>query len=88
MADPTPPTTGQTATAATPAVPATDTPLQGTATTVATATAPAVLTDEQLAKFEIPETVKQQFPDLVPLIIQTESMNDDERQYWFQICRS
>lgn len=37
------------------------------------------------AKFEIPETVKQQYPDLIPLILSTESMNDDERQYWFQI---
>lgn len=36
-------------------------------------------------KFEIPETVKQQYPDLIPLILGTESMNDDERQYWFQI---
>ena len=36
-------------------------------------------------KFEIPDTVKQQHPDLIPLILQTESMNDDERQYWFQI---
>jgi hypothetical protein len=36
-------------------------------------------------KFDIPDTVKQQHPDLIPLILQTESMNDDERQYWFQI---
>lgn len=36
-------------------------------------------------KFEIPDAVKNQYPDLVPLILQTESMNDDERQYWFQI---
>lgn len=36
-------------------------------------------------KFDIPETVKQQYPDLIPLILETESMNDDERQYWFQI---
>lgn len=41
--------------------------------------------DDIFAKFDIPETVKQQYPDLVPLILQTESMNDDERQYWFQI---
>lgn len=37
------------------------------------------------AKFEIPETVKKQYPDLIPLILATESMTDDERQYWFQI---
>ena len=36
-------------------------------------------------KFDIPETVKQQYPDLIPLILETESMNDEERQYWFQI---
>ena len=36
-------------------------------------------------KFEIPETVRAQYPDLVPLILETESMNDDERRYWFQI---
>ncbi len=36
-------------------------------------------------KFDIPDTVKQQYPDLIPLILQTESMNNDERQYWFQI---
>ncbi|MBI4994655.1 hypothetical protein HZC21_03355 [Candidatus Peregrinibacteria bacterium] len=41
--------------------------------------------DDLFAKFDIPETVKQQYPDLIPLILQTESMNDDERQYWFQI---
>lgn len=41
--------------------------------------------DDIFAKFDIPETVKQQYPDLIPLILQTESMNDDERQYWFQI---
>lgn len=45
-----------------------------------TATTPAVL-----AKFDIPETVKKQYPDLIPLILETESMTDDERQYWFQI---
>lgn len=36
-------------------------------------------------KFEIPDMVRKTYPDLVPLILETESMNDDERQYWFQI---
>lgn len=36
-------------------------------------------------RFDIPDLVKEQHPDLIPLIIQTESMNDDERQYWFHI---
>jgi len=83
MADQTPPTTGTpvTATTTTPAVP----PVAGATPFTAAVTTPATVTDEHLAKFEIPDTVKQQFPDLVPLVIQTESMNDDERQYWFQI---
>ena len=29
--------------------------------------------------------VKDKFPDLIDLIKQTESMNDEEREYWFQI---
>lgn len=38
-----------------------------------------------LKKFDIPQAVKEKYPDLIPLIIQTESMNDDERRYWFSI---
>lgn len=36
-------------------------------------------------KFDIPETIKKLYPDIIQLILQTESMTDDERQYWFQI---
>ena len=36
-------------------------------------------------KFTVPELVKQKFPDLIQLIKDTESMNDEERDYWFQI---
>lgn len=36
-------------------------------------------------KYTIPESVKAQFPDLVALLIKTESMNDEERDYWFQV---
>ncbi len=36
-------------------------------------------------KYSIPETVKNTFPDLVALLIKTESMNDEERDYWFQV---
>lgn len=36
-------------------------------------------------KFKIPYSVEQNHPKLVQLILETESMNDDERQYWFQI---
>lgn len=41
--------------------------------------------DGLFAKFDIPVTVREKYSDLIPLILQTESMNDDERQYWFQI---
>lgn len=37
------------------------------------------------SQFEIPQTVRDRFPHLIPLILQTESMTNDERQYWFQI---
>jgi len=36
-------------------------------------------------KFTIPKQVKEKYPDLVELIKVTESMDDQERQYWFQI---
>ncbi|MFA5829522.1 MAG: hypothetical protein WC843_03440 [Candidatus Gracilibacteria bacterium] len=35
--------------------------------------------------YAVPEMVKTKFPDLVQLIKETESMNDEEREYWFQI---
>ena len=37
------------------------------------------------SKFHIPQAVKDDYPELIPLIIQTESMDDEEREYWFQI---
>lgn len=36
-------------------------------------------------KYSIPPMVKEKFPDLVQMIKETESMNDEERDYWFQI---
>jgi len=36
-------------------------------------------------KYSVPTIVKEKFPDLVQLIKETESMNDEERDYWFQI---
>lgn len=36
-------------------------------------------------RYTIPDLVKQKYPDLIGLVLQTESMNDDERDYWFQI---
>lgn len=56
-----------------------------TAAKTGTASAGSATPQGLFEKFEIPETVRQQYPDLIPLILETESMNDDERQYWFQI---
>ncbi len=39
-------------------------------------------------KFRISDEVKAQFPELIVLILETESMDDDERQYWFDIMPS
>ena len=36
-------------------------------------------------KYAIPSLVTEKFPDLIQLIKETESMNDEERDYWFQI---
>ncbi len=47
----------------------------GTATTGKAAT----------SKFYIPAVVQEKYPNLVPLILETESMDDEEREYWFQI---
>ena len=58
-------------------------PTTAAAASATTAGTPAGATPA--TKFEIPETVRAQYPDLVTLILETESMNDDERRYWFQI---
>lgn len=42
-------------------------------------------TQMQLEKFVIPDVVLNQQMPLVELILATESMNDEERQYWFHI---
>lgn len=41
--------------------------------------------DPRLSKFKIPQAVKEKYPELIPLILDTQSMNDQERTYWFQI---
>jgi hypothetical protein len=33
----------------------------------------------------IPTAAKQTYPDIVELILHSESMNDEERQYWFDL---
>ncbi|MEK7528208.1 MAG: hypothetical protein AAB592_00375 [Patescibacteria group bacterium] len=38
-----------------------------------------------LGNFKIPDFVKDKYPHLIPLILETESMSDEERQYWFSI---
>ncbi|MBI5754367.1 hypothetical protein HZA40_04460 [Candidatus Peregrinibacteria bacterium] len=40
---------------------------------------------EAEAKYIIPAIVRDKFPDLVKLIYETESMNEEEREYWMQI---
>lgn len=37
------------------------------------------------AQFDIPDFVRHNYPGLVPLVLETKSMNDEERQYWFHI---
>lgn len=45
--------------------------------------------DDEIAatksQYTVPVLVKEKFPDLIQLIKETESMNDEERNYWFQI---
>ena len=38
--------------------------------------------------FQIPEEMQVKYPELIKLILATESMDDDERQYWFDIMPS
>lgn len=41
--------------------------------------------DEAEKNYIIPDLVRTKFPDLVKLIFETESMNEEEREYWLQI---
>jgi len=38
--------------------------------------------------FQIDEEVQAKYPELIKMILLTESMDDDERQYWFDIMPS
>ena len=38
--------------------------------------------------FQISEEIQAKYPELIELIVKTESMDDDERQYWFDIMPS
>lgn len=57
--------------------------LQGAGTKAGTATADPLAAKK--AKFQIPEDMQKKYPVLIDLVLTTESMTDDERQYWFQI---
>ena len=43
------------------------------------------ITGKTIQDFKIPDALLKKDPELVSLIIQSESMNDDERQYWFNL---
>lgn len=51
----------------------------------ATGASTATKTQTKESKFHIPKAVRDEHPELIPLILQTESMDDEEREYWFQI---
>ena len=38
--------------------------------------------------FNIPDIIQSSYPELVKLILETDSMDDSERQYWFDILSS
>lgn len=38
--------------------------------------------------FQITDELQAKYPELIQLILATESMDDDERQYWFDIMPS
>jgi len=42
-------------------------------------------TNPNAGDYKIPQVVKDKFPALVNLILETESMSKEERNYWFQI---
>lgn len=83
---------GAAATAATSVKPAAVTAAKTATPTTATAVNPSTSTQDNAnftaasgKTYAVPEMVKTKFPDLVQLIKETESMNDEEREYWFQI---
>lgn len=67
----------------------------GTAAAVASPTGGGIIVDknktpeqyikEAESKYIIPAMVRTKFPDLIKLIYETESMNEEEREYWMQI---
>lgn len=53
--------------------------------TTSAGTTSATKTQTNQNKFHIPQAVKDEHSELIPLILNTESMDDEEREYWFQI---
>ncbi len=51
-------------------------------TTPVTGTAQTTQTQD---KYQIPQAVKDKYPEIIDMILKTESMSEQERQYWFQI---
>lgn len=41
--------------------------------------------DQFQSSVTIPEELKKKFPEIIELILGSESMNDEERQYWINI---
>lgn len=58
---------------------------QNTSTAINLAQANSEEINSLAAKFDIPQVVRDNHAELVELIVVTKSMNDDERQYWFNI---
>lgn len=70
---------------ATPADPATPAPVPASIVVVDKNKPQEKYIEEAEQKYIIPSLVRQKYPDLVKLIFETESMNQDEREYWLQI---
>ena len=43
------------------------------------------MADAKPATVQIPDELRKKFPELIELILKSESMNDEERQYWVNI---
>jgi len=44
--------------------------------------------EEKTIDFKISEDIKLKYPELIKLVVATESMDNDEKQYWFDIMPS
>lgn len=63
----------------------TDATLAPVSTTTDLTTIRTPKTGKMLKDFEVPEKFLNQYPELVAMILRSESMNDAERQYWFNL---